>query len=63
VVGPVSLNLLGLAVYLSDCDQFGPVTVDVYAVPGEGNLLGNLLCALVGLLDPRDLPGIISFPN
>jgi len=27
------------------------VILDVYAVPGAGNLLGNLLCAAAGLLD------------
>jgi hypothetical protein len=49
-LGPVDLNLLGLAVHLDDCDD-GPVTVDIFAVPGPGNLLGNLLCGLAGLLD------------
>jgi hypothetical protein len=49
-VGPLDLNLLGLGVHLDDCDN-GPVTVDVTAIPGPGNLLGNLLCGLVGLLD------------
>jgi hypothetical protein len=35
--------------------------IDLTAVPGPGNLLGNLLCALVGLLDqtPLDL-GLIN---
>jgi hypothetical protein len=59
VLGPVCLNVLGLVVYLDDCDG-GPVTVDVTAQPGSGNLLGNLLCALVGLLDPRDIPAILT---
>jgi len=49
-VGPVDLNLLGLAVHLDDCDD-GPVTVDITAVPGAGNLLGNLLANLSHLLD------------
>jgi hypothetical protein len=44
-LGPLFLDLLGLQVDLS------PITLDVRAVPGAGNLLGNLLCALVGLLD------------
>jgi len=51
-LGPVDLNLLGLEVQLNNCDNPpGPVTVDVFAVPGPGNLLGNLLCGLSGLLD------------
>jgi hypothetical protein len=49
-LGPVDLDLLGLLVHLDDCDN-GPVTVDIFAVPGPGNLLGNLLCGLAGLLD------------
>jgi hypothetical protein len=49
-LGPVELNLLGLVVELDDCAG-GPVTVDITAEPGEGNLLGNLLCGLAGLLD------------
>ena len=44
-LGPLSLDLLGLTVDLSQ------VVLDVNAVPGAGNLLGNLLCAVVGLLD------------
>lgn len=49
-LGPIELNLLGLLVELDDCDG-GPVTVDITAEPGEGRLLGNLLCSLSGLLD------------
>lgn len=49
-VGPVQLDLLGLMVNLDDCEG-GPIVVEVVAVSGEGNLLGNLLCALAGLLD------------
>ena len=44
-LGPLDLNLLGLVVHL---DQ---VVLDITAVPGAGNLLGNLLCAVAGLLD------------
>jgi hypothetical protein len=49
-LGPVELDLLGLVVELDDCDG-GPVTVDITAVPGPGNLLGNLLCSVARLLD------------
>jgi len=49
-LGPVDLNLLGLTVHLDNCNN-GPVTVDVTAQPGPGNLLGNLLGNLSHLLD------------
>jgi len=45
VLAPLDLNLLGLVVHLDR------VHLNITAVPGPGNLLGNLLCALVGLLD------------
>jgi len=51
-LGPVNLNLLGLLVQLDNCNN-GPVTVDITAVPGPGNLLGNLLCGLANLLNDR----------
>lgn len=44
-LGPLDLDLLGLVVHL---DQ---VTLDIDAETGSGNLLGNLLCAVTGLLD------------
>jgi hypothetical protein len=50
VLGPLDLNLLGLTVHLNT------VVLDITAVPGAGNLLGNLLCALAGLLDGPSLP-------
>ncbi|MDQ3664120.1 MAG: hypothetical protein M3353_05605 [Actinomycetota bacterium] len=46
VLGPLDLNLLGLEVHLKR------VVLDIVAVPGPGNLLGNLLCAIAHLLDP-----------
>jgi hypothetical protein len=45
VLGPLDLNLLGLEVSL---DQ---VVLDIIARPGAGQLLGNLLCSVAGLLD------------
>ena len=45
-LGPLELNLLGLEVILDNCAN-GPVTVDLTAVTGPGNLLGNLLCELL----------------
>ena len=44
-LGPISLDLLGLQVDLSR------VVLDITAQAGAGNLLGNLLCAVAGLLD------------
>jgi len=49
-VGPVNLNLLGLLVNLDNCHN-GPITVDIIAHSGPGNLLGNLLGGLSHLLD------------
>jgi len=46
-LGPVDLTLLGLQVALDDCND-GPVVVDITAETGGGNLLGNLLCGLLG---------------
>jgi hypothetical protein len=58
-LGPVMLNVLGLNVALDDCHG-GPVTVDITATPGAGNLLGNLLCDLTNLLNSgsRTLAGV-----
>lgn len=47
-IGRIHLDLLGLVVDLA------PIHLDVTAVPGAGNLLGNLLCAVAGLLDPNN---------
>jgi hypothetical protein len=49
-LGPVNLNLLGLNVHLDNCAN-GPITVDIGAQPGPGNLLGNLLTGVTHLLD------------
>ena len=44
-LGPLDLTLLGLVVHLDR------VVLDITAQQGPGNLLGNLLCAVAGLLD------------
>jgi hypothetical protein len=49
-LGPVDLNLLGLEVHLDNCHN-GPITIDITAQSGPGNLLGNLLGSLAHLLD------------
>ena len=57
-LGPLNLNVLGLVIDLA------PVMLDVTAVPGAGNLLGNLLCAVAGLLDRNGpLTGIAGLLN
>lgn len=53
-LGPLDLNLLGLRV------QLNQVVLDVTAVPGPGNLLGNLLCAVAGLLDSVNLGDVLG---
>lgn len=44
-LGPLDLDLLGLVIHLDK------VVLDISAEAGAGNLLGNLLCAIAGLLD------------
>ena len=44
-LGPLDLDLLGLVVHLDK------VVLDIVAQSGAGNLLGNLLCSVAGLLD------------
>jgi len=46
-LGPLNLTLLGMNIVLDNCAN-GPVTVDITAITGQGNLLGNLLCELLG---------------
>jgi hypothetical protein len=45
VLGPLDLDLLGLQIHLNR------VVLDITAQSGPGKLLGNLLCAVAGLLD------------
>jgi hypothetical protein len=54
VLGPLNLNLLGLVVTLNQ------VHLVINAVPGAGNLLGNLLCAVVNLLNGTGTGGLTS---
>jgi len=49
VLGPLDLDLLGLEVHLDK------VVLDIVARSGAGKLLGNLLCAVTGLLDGNQL--------
>jgi hypothetical protein len=55
VLGPLDLNLLGLHVTLNE------VNLVIEAIAGAGALLGNLLCAVAGLLDPSGtLTGLLG---
>lgn len=51
VLGPLNLNLLGLHVTLNQVD------LNVTAIPGAGNLLGNLLCGVANLLNGTGATG------
>src|ERR1700733_14561881 len=53
-LGPLNLNLLGLVVTLNQ------VHLTITAVPGAGNLLGNLLCAVANLLNGTGSLSVIA---
>lgn len=53
-IGAINLNLLGLVITIS------PITIDIVAVTGPGNLLGNLLCAIANLLNSGPLATILN---
>jgi hypothetical protein len=54
-LGPLHLDLLGLVVDLNR------VVLNIVAQSGAGNLLGNLLCAVTGLLDnPSGLAQLLN---
>jgi hypothetical protein len=54
VLGPLHLDILGLVVDLNQ------VVLKVIANSGAGALLGNLLCAVAGLLDGGPLGGLLT---
>jgi hypothetical protein len=55
VLGPLNLDVLGLVVTLDT------VHLNITAQQGPGNLLGNLLCAVAGLLDgPAPLANLLN---
>jgi hypothetical protein len=56
-LGPLDLDLLGLEVQLSE------IVLDITALIGPSNLLGNLLCSIAGLLDPAQLSTLIGVLN
>lgn len=58
VLGPLHLDVLGLNVDLNQ------VVLDIVAQSGAGNLVGNLLCAVAGLLDGGNgLSGLANLLN
>jgi hypothetical protein len=57
-LGPLHLDLLGLVVDLNQ------VNLNITAQRGPGNLLGNLLCSVAGLLDNgTGLQGVVNILN
>jgi hypothetical protein len=61
VLGPVNLNLLGLVVTLGGGSLANqPIVLDITAVSGSGNLLGNLLCGVSNLLNGTGVTPLTS---
>ena len=56
-LGPLHLDLLGLVVDLN------AIHLNITAQSGPGNLLGNLLCAVAGLLDGNGITGLATLLN
>ena len=54
VLGPLNVDLLGLVITLNQ------VHLNITAVPGGGQLLGNLLCAVANLLNGTNLSGVLD---
>jgi hypothetical protein len=54
VLGPLDLDILGLVVHLDR------VVLRIVAQSGAGQLLGNLLCSVAGLLDGGPLAGLLT---
>ena len=56
-LGPLHLDLLGLVVDLNQ------IVLNITAVGGAGNLLGNLLCDVANLLNPNQLTTLVTLLN
>src|ERR1700704_589811 len=56
VLGPINLDVLGLTVTTNQ------IVLDISAIPGPGNLLGNLLCSIANLLNSpnQTLVGLLN---
>jgi hypothetical protein len=59
VLGPITLNLLGLHLFIG-AEDGGPIVVDLTA-DAAGGLLGSLLCSLAGGVPLGDLGNLIQF--
>ena len=57
VLGPLHLDVLGLVIDLNQ------VVLNITGATGAGNLLGNLLCAITGLLDGTGINGLATLLN
>ncbi|OHV74751.1 hypothetical protein BCD48_31870 [Pseudofrankia sp. BMG5.36] len=57
VLGPLHLDVLGLVVDLNQ------VVLNITAVGGLGNLLGNLLCGVTNLLDVLGVAQLLAILN
>ena len=57
VLGPINLNVLGLTVTTNQ------IVLDISAVPGAGNLLGNLLCDVANLLNNNPTATLVGLLN
>ena len=57
VLGPLHLNVLGLVVDLNQ------VVLNITGQTGSGQLLGNLLCGIAGLLDGTGISGLTNILN
>ena len=56
-LGPLDLDLLGLTVHLDR------IVLNIGATPGAGNLLGNLLCQVAGLLNNTSSGALTQIAN
>jgi hypothetical protein len=57
VLGPINLNVLGLQVTTNQ------IVLDISAIPGAGNLLGNLLCDVANLLNGSPTGALVGLLN
>lgn len=57
VLGPINLNVLGLQVTTNQ------IVLDISAIPGAGNLLGNLLCDVANLLNNNPTVALTNLLN
>jgi len=57
VLGPINLNVLGLQVTTNQ------IVLDINAIPGAGNLLGNLLCSVANLLNNNPTQTLVNLLN